>query len=84
MYEGGIKIGELQKLKSEVAQAHSGGVLDEDVTIDAEYKLTKAIAQVKKEPPNEQIILSHISNARTLLESIGAATGLPMLSHPHK
>ena len=69
-------VGELEKLQTELVKAKQTGVFDEDVVTDAEYQLTKAVQQAKKPEPEKKTILGHLSSAKTLIEGIGAASGL--------
>jgi hypothetical protein len=67
---------ELQKLKAEVSKAGDAKVLNEDVVIDAEYEITKAIQEAKKPEPKKATVLEHIGKAKTLVEGTVATAGL--------
>lgn len=69
-------IEELGKLKLEIEKAKTAGAVDEDVAIDAEYQVQKAIQAAKKPEPDKTSLMDHIGKAKELLEDATAATGL--------
>jgi hypothetical protein len=69
-------IRELEKLGVEIAKARQSGIFGEYVATDADYQLTKAVQQAKKDEPNKKTILEHLNGAKTLIEGVGAASGL--------
>lgn len=69
-------IEELGKLKLEIEKAKMGGAIDEDVAIDAEYQVQKAIQAAKKSKPDKTSFMNHIGKAKGLLEDATAAAGL--------
>jgi hypothetical protein len=66
----------LQQLKAEISKAGYLKALDEDVVIDAEYEITKAIQEAKKPEPKKITILEHMGKAKTLVEGTVATAGL--------
>lgn len=67
---------ELQKLLAEVDKAAQAGVLSDEVAIDVEAKLKKAIAQAQKPEPSKKTTLGYLNDAKTLMEGITSAAGL--------
>lgn len=69
-------ITELEKLKLELKQAIQAKIVDDEIGIDVEYKLTKAIQQSQKLQPDKKSILDNINEAKVLLSGISSAVGL--------
>ncbi len=69
-------ITELEKLKSQLAQARASGVVSEEMATDAEYQVTKAIQQAKKPEPDKKTLVDHLMTTKALIENIAAASGL--------
>ena len=69
-------VNELEKLKGELSKAATAHAIAEDVRIDTDYQLTKAIQQAKQPTPNKKSILNHLSDAKALIEGISAAGGM--------
>jgi hypothetical protein len=67
---------EMEKLKDELLKAAGTQIIDAEVVTDSEYQLTKAIQQAKKPEPDKAKILEHLNGAKTLIESVAAASGL--------
>jgi hypothetical protein len=69
-------ISELNKLKGEFSKAVAGNALDAETATDVEYQVTKAIQQASKPNPEKKSILDYLGNAKALVESISATSGL--------
>ncbi|HRQ22157.1 MAG TPA: hypothetical protein PLF42_01910 [Anaerolineales bacterium] len=69
-------IAELEKLKSELKKAIQAKAIDDEIGVDVEYKLTKAIQQSKKSQPDKKSILDNLNEAKALLSGISSAVGL--------
>lgn len=69
-------VAELRKLISEVRLASKSGSIQEEIAIDVEANLQKAIVQAGKEKPDKKTILDHINGAKDLIESLASASGL--------
>jgi hypothetical protein len=67
---------ELEKLKGELPEAVRGHVIDEEKASDVGYQITKAIEQTQKPEPNKKTLEDRLSQAKTLLEGITAASGM--------
>jgi len=67
---------QLEHLKAELVAAKEAGVLSEDEATDAEYDVTKASQQAKKDHPDKKVILEYLNNVKTLLEGVTTAAGL--------
>ena len=67
---------ELEKLQGELARATEAGVVDEEVAVDVESRLKKAIVQAKKPEPDKKSILDHLNEAKALIEGVAAAGGM--------
>jgi len=67
---------ELQKLQREIQQAIEAGVIGEDVAIDVEAKMKKAILQAQKPEPDKRTTLDYLNEAKALLEGVASAAGL--------
>lgn len=66
----------LEQLRGQIAQARAGGVIDNDTATDTQYHMTKAIDQMKKPDPDKKTVVDHLSMAKSLLETVTAASGL--------
>ncbi|MCE7986391.1 MAG: hypothetical protein DYG89_34905 [Caldilinea sp. CFX5] len=71
-----VLLSELQKLKVATAHAHQQGLLPLEVAADVEDQIVKATQQAEKEPPNKPSLLEHLNTAKSLLESIAAASSI--------
>lgn len=69
-------IAELEKLKLELKQAIQAKIVDDEIGIDVEYKLTKAIQQSQKPQPDKKSIIDNLNEAKALLSGISSAVGL--------
>lgn len=69
-------VGELQKLKAELANAVKAGVVDQDTATDADYQLTKAAQQAQKPAPEKQSLLKHLTEAKALVAGVTALSGM--------
>jgi hypothetical protein len=69
-------VGELEKLKAEVSKAREAGELSKKDATTVEYQITQAINETEEENPDKTTLLEHINGAKTLIESLGAASGL--------
>jgi hypothetical protein len=69
-------VGELEKLKAELATASAAGVIDGEIVTDAEYQITKAIQQSQKAEPNKTALSEHLQNAKSILEGVTSAAGM--------
>lgn len=65
----------LQQLTAEVDRAKEAQALDPEVATDVEYRITKARQQAQKPTPDNQGILHHLAEAKTLVEGVTAAGG---------
>lgn len=66
----------LQKLRAEVERAAQAGALDEDVAVDVEAKLKKAIHQAQKSEPDKKALQDYLNEAKALLEGVASMAGL--------
>lgn len=73
-------IEQLEKLQAELARATEQGALDEDVGIDAEAEVKKAVAQAQKPEPDKGKLLGYLNRARETVTEVAttvtATTGL--------
>ncbi len=69
-------VGELEKLKAEVAKARDEGVLSKKDATTVEYQITQAINETEEPTPDRQTMLDHINGAKALIETTAAASGL--------
>jgi hypothetical protein len=71
---------ELEKLKTEVTKAAEAQVIDAEVATDVEYRLTKAVQQAQKPDPDKPTLLTHLNEAKELVETaagnVTAVSGL--------
>ena len=67
---------ELQKLQSEVKKATESGAFDDEIAIDVESKIRKAIVQAQKPKPDKKTTLDYLGEAKALIEGIASAAGL--------
>ena len=66
----------LEQLRGQIIQAHEGGVIDKETATATQEQMTKAIEQVKQPNPDKKAIVSHLSLAKSLLETVTAASTL--------
>ena len=69
-------IEQLEMLQEELTRAIDAGTLDEGIATDANYQMTKAIQQAKKESPDKKSITDHLKTVVSLLSGATALTGL--------
>lgn len=69
-------VGELEKLRLEVARAKESGVIDDDVAIEAEFHLLQASKEAKSDEPEKGSFFEHLNKARSLLQDVAAVAGL--------
>lgn len=69
-------IAELRKLISEVHLASKSGSIQEEVAVDVQAHLQKAIIQAEKEKPDQKTFVDHINGAKTIIEGLSSASGL--------
>jgi hypothetical protein len=69
-------VAEMERLKGEIFQAGEKGIFSEEIAIDLEYMITKAIQQAKKPNPDEKSLLDHLNMAKALIEEYAATSGL--------
>ena len=67
---------ELRKLLSEVNKATEAGILKEEVAVDVESHIKKAVIESGKSEPKKKSILEHLEGAKKLLDGVTSATGL--------
>ena len=67
---------QLEQLQQAITQATTQGILPEDVGIDAEASLKKAVAQAQKPAPDKKKLLDYLSVTKNLIENLAAAGGL--------
>lgn len=66
----------LTQLQAAVIQATVDGTLPEETGIDTKAALEKATIQAKKPTPDKKSMLDYLTTAKSLMESIAAASGL--------
>lgn len=66
----------LEALKQQIVQAREQGILDEDASTDAEYRIIKAQQQAKKPKPDKKSILDYLKSAQKVVEGVASAGGL--------
>ncbi len=69
-------IAELRKTLFEVTKATKAGSIAEDVSVDVESHIKKAIIEAEKSEPKKKTIINHLEGAKSLLDGITSATGL--------
>jgi hypothetical protein len=69
-------IGQLEKLQSELTRAADAGALDEDLAVDVESQIKKAILQAKKPEPDKKTIMDRLKDAKTLIEGVTSLGGM--------
>ncbi len=67
---------ELEKLQTKVAQAIDAGLFTEEVATDVKYQVDKATQQAKKPEADKKSIVDYLTQAKTLIAGITAASGL--------
>jgi len=69
-------IRELRKLLEEVTKAAKSGAIKDEVAVDLEAEVKKAVIQAEKPEPNKKSILEYLATAKELVEGLTSATGL--------
>jgi hypothetical protein len=67
---------QLRKLVEEINLARVAGVVNEDIGIDVDAKLRKAVVQFERPNPDKKTIIDQINEAKVLLGSRTSASGL--------
>ncbi|MEQ9550738.1 MAG: hypothetical protein RIM23_14115 [Coleofasciculus sp. G3-WIS-01] len=69
-------VGELEKIKDEVAKARDAEVIDAELATDVNYHITKVVQQANKPEPSKTTILNHVNTAKNLIKGVAGAGGL--------
>lgn len=69
-------VAELRKLLSEIQKANQFGNIKEDISIDVESHIRKAVLEIEKPEPKKNSVIEHLEGAKKLLDGITSATGL--------
>lgn len=70
-------LAQLEALQTELDRAVAQGVFeDEEVAVETEAALKKALIQAKKPEPDKKKLIDRLQEARALLEGVAAAAGL--------
>ena len=67
---------ELEKIQDELMRAVQQGAIDEEIAVDVDSKIKKAIIQTEKKQPNKKSILDHLREAQELIGGVATAAGL--------
>jgi hypothetical protein len=67
---------ELKKLLGEVTKATQAGAIKDEVAVDVESNLRKAVIQAEKPEPDKKSILNYLNDAKGLVAGLTSATGL--------
>ena len=67
---------ELQKLLAEVRKAAEANVFGDEVAVDVEAKVKKAIIQSQKPESDKKTTIDYLNEAKALIEGITSASGL--------
>ena len=67
---------QLEHLQKAVSLAAERGLLPEEVSIDADAQLKKALIQTRRSAPEKKILLDHLAATKTLIETSTTATDL--------
>ena len=66
----------LTQLQDAIAQATADGTLPKKTGIDTKAALEKAMVEAEEPQPDKKSLLDYLTTAKTLIESIAAASGL--------
>lgn len=69
-------VAELKKLLAEFSKAAQTENISDELSIDIEANIKKAIIQSEKPQPDKNIILKHLIEAKALIEGVSSAIGL--------
>ena len=69
-------VAELKKLLAEVSKAAQSGNINNELSIDVEANIKKAIVQTEKPQPDKNVVLKHLGEAKALIEGVTSAIGL--------
>jgi len=67
-------VNELRNLLLEISKANQAGKIKEDISVDIESNIRKAIIEIEKPQPKKNQILEHLEGAKKLLEGLTSAT----------
>jgi hypothetical protein len=73
--QGGL-VAELERLKSQLAEAAQRGDLDQDQATEAEYRVSQARNEAGKPSPDSSRFLDYLTQAQDVLKTAAAADGL--------
>lgn len=69
-------VAQLKILKNEVLKALDSGTLDEEISIDVEANIRKAVIQAEKPNPDGTTIVKYLQKGREILSDFVALSGL--------
>ncbi len=69
-------VAELERLKSQLAEAAQRGEIDQELATEAEYRVSQAGDEASKPSPDRGRFLDHLTQAQDLLKTAAAAAGL--------
>lgn len=85
-FDGNINIGSLENhnrltdglefLRSEILNAAQYHLIDNEICVQANSEVSEAIQLAKKNEPDKVSIIDYLSNVKSLLEGVTAASGL--------
>lgn len=67
---------QLSNIQDELLKAAQQGVVDEDIAVEADSKIKKAVLQTKKPEPDKKTILDSLREAQEIIGGVAAAAGL--------
>jgi hypothetical protein len=62
---------QLKNLQAELKKAIAARAIPDEIAIDAEYQVSKAIQQAEKPTPNKKTLVEHLTSAKELVSNVG-------------
>ena len=69
-------VAELERLKAYLTEAGQRGDIDQELAVEAEYRVAQARTEAAKPSPDRDRFLGYLTQAQDLLKTAAAATGV--------
>lgn len=67
---------QMRLLQAEIQKAVSAGVISNEIGVDVETKIKKALINIEKPSPDKNLVLENLKGAQELLKGVATAAGL--------
>lgn len=69
-------ITQVQKLPEVVNKLFEAGIIDDEIAIEVEYRIKKAVQETRKDTPDKKTVVDYLDQAKELVTGITSAAGL--------